>query len=123
MLYNPEYLTTDFQKIYHFEILKEFIWTNCKIPYSKINSLNSFENDTYYITLYPKDILNIRYFKPNKDGQLYVYLESITSPNNQISLYNTETIISKGLMDVNSHIFQDITKQIERNNKINICLH
>lgn len=115
-----EYLpgSNDDESTYYYEIENELIMIVCNnIRYEDIKISTDYDIHTYDLELNKGDIIYVKYFNHKKDMFRNIYLigykrDDIYTP------INNETILSKGFIRVNTMFFNDITKQIQRDNKI-----
>jgi hypothetical protein len=136
MDYIPGDIHENLQKEHFFLINQDFVWLNCgpKRLSEMSNSKGSFkmgtpENETKSINLSKGDIISVRFFKNSSTS--YTYLERVIYNNGDVIDYKTESIISLTLIENNldpgevqnkSWLFTDVTKEFERDKKIEIIL-
>jgi hypothetical protein len=133
MDYIPGDIHENLQKEHFFLINQDFVWLNCG-PKRLSEMSNSFkmgtaENETKSIDLSKGDIISVRFFKSFSTS--YTYLERVIYNNGDVIDYKTESIISLALIENNldpgkvqnkSWLFTDVTKEFERDKKIEIIL-
>ena len=115
-----EYLpgSNDDESTYYYEIENEFIMIVCNnIRYEDIKISNEYDIHTYDLEITKGDIIYVKYFNHKKDMFKNIYLMGYKRDDTYIPI-NNETILSKGFIRVNTMFFNDITKQIQRDNKI-----
>lgn len=110
MIYNPGILHESFQKEVYYYINYDFEWLN--------GSYLNLSDDSYItLSLKEGDIISVKFYKPTHN--VYCYL---CSHNNKIE--NTESLISKDFLDLNSKLFIKIDKKvIERDKAIDLIIN
>ena len=121
MEYIPGEIHESLQRIRHFLIEGDFAWINCcDKRYEDFSSTDDWERFTDTIELKTGDIISLRFFKSGQ--QCNCYLDSVESES-IITNYKTESLMSRGFIDLNNTIFKDITKMIIRDRMINKILN
>lgn len=111
-------------KIRWFKINSDgFNWINCKegFRFNDISNNGDWDKYTEVVNLKTGDIIGLRFFKISPLYYAYCYLECLISNSIKIK-YKLESIISKDLIEHNNSLFIDITKSMEREEKINKLL-
>lgn len=105
------------KKTHYYELSDDFIIIVCRedIRYTYLKTSEDYDVLTEDIDLSKGDIIHIKYFG-HRNEFTYTYLSGYTHNDIYVTV-NRETIISKPFIKINS-LFIDITKQIERDNKI-----
>ena len=125
MKYIPGIIHKSFQKPHYYEVLNDFIISICSIRNYELQTLGDYEKYTNDIILKKGDIVCFKYFKYSQTSTAYSYLVGYV--NEYYHEVNSETILSREFVTLNStemdgKLFINITKQVERDNKINLVL-
>jgi hypothetical protein len=129
MDYIPGHIHENLQKEHFFLINQDFVWLNCGPKRFSEMSDSKDWNETESIDLSKGDIISVRFFKSFSTS--YTYLERVIYNNGDVIDYKTESIISLALIENNldhgevqnkSWLFTDVTKEFERDKKIEIIL-
>ena len=96
MIYNLGILHESFQKEIYYYINFDFEWLN-----------GTYQSDSYTsLSLKEGDIISVKFYKPTHISYCY-----LCSHNNRIS--NTESLISKDFLDINSKLFIKIDQKVK----------
>lgn len=120
MEYIPGIIHESFQKTHYYEVLNDFVISICSIRNYELQTLDDYEKYTNDIILKKGDIVCFKYFKYSKNSTAYSYLVGYIS--DFYHEVNSETILSREFVTLGK-LFNNITKQVERDNKINLVLY
>ena len=125
MEYIPGIIHESFQKPHYYEVLNDFVISICDIRNSELKTMDDYEECTTDITLEKGYIICLKYFKYSQTSTAYSYFVGYI--NGLYHEVNSETILSREFVTLNStemdgKLFTNITKQVERDNKINLIL-
>jgi len=115
MIYNPGILHESLQKEVYYYINFDFEWLNG--PYQRILEMNCDSDSYKTLSLKEGDIISVKFYKPTHSAYCY-----LCSHNNRIE--NTESLISKDFLDLNSKLFIKIDqKVIDRDRTIDLIIN
>jgi hypothetical protein len=123
MEYVPRYIHEKYQQFHYYEILNDFtmsVLDNAR--FIDLNNVNDWDDLTYNLDLEKGDIICVRFFKSDQNASAYTYLDFYVRDEERFDI-ESETIISKDLIFINTSLFDNITLQYKRNLKIENILH
>lgn len=122
MEYIPGTVHESFQKIHALEVLRNFVVPILIKRWNESNLVD--DNSTESLALNKDDILLVRFFKPS-DYTAYTYIESVITKEGEFQV-SRECTLSREFVVYNTTpngaLFQSVTKQYERDKKINSIL-
>jgi hypothetical protein len=128
MDYIPGQIHESFQKEHFFLITQDFIWINCGLKrFGEINQSKDWD-ETSDVSLKKGDVIVVRFFKSTPTSETYSYLERViylrVYPNRheEVIDYKKESIISLSFIQSNLFLFSDVTKEFERERKLESIL-
>ena len=123
MEYIQGFVHDSFAKTHYYEFNMDFTMVVCNnVRYSEYD----FDNDGYDINFGKGYIMCVKFFK-SKEGpySAYTYLEGYYNLEGVYTKVNQETIMSREFVSVNSvggKLLIDVSKKMNRNNKIDLIL-
>ncbi len=121
MEYISGHVHESFQKIHALEILSDFVVPILIKRWNESNLVD--DNSTESLPLYKGDIILVRFFKPS-DYTAYTYIESVITKEGEFQV-SRESTLSREFVSYNTTngvLFHSVTKQYERDMKINSIL-
>jgi hypothetical protein len=124
MEYIQGFVHNSFAKTHYYEFNMDFTMVVCNnVRYSEYD----FDNDGYDINFGKGCIICVKFFKSKEDYSAYTYLEGYYNLEGVYTKVNQETIMSRGFVSANSEevggkLLVDVSKKMNRNNKIDLIL-
>jgi hypothetical protein len=118
MEYLPKHIHEKYQQFHYYEILNDFtmsVLDNAR--FIDLNNVNDWDDLTYNLDLEKGDIICVRFFKSDQNASAYTYLDFYVRDDERFDI-ESETIISKDLIFINTSLFDNITLQYNRDIKI-----
>lgn len=123
MEYLPKHIHEKYQQFHYYEILNDFtmsVLDNAR--FIDLNNVNDWDDLTYNLDLEKGDIICVRFFKSDQNASAYTYLDFYVRDDERFDI-ESETIISKDLIFINTSLFDNITLQYNRDKKIKNILN
>jgi hypothetical protein len=123
MEYIQGFVHESFTKTHYYEILDDFtISVLDNTRFIDLNNVNDWDDLTYTLDLEKGDIICVRFFKSDQNASAYTYLDFYVRDEERFDI-ESETIISKDLIFINTSLFDNITLQYNRDIKIENILN
>lgn len=127
MKYLPKQIDEKYQQFHYYELLNDFnmpVLDNAR--FIDLNNINDWDDLPYNLDLDKGDIICVRFFNRNFNANrlatYYTYLDFYVKDDERFDI-NQETIISQDLIFKNTSLFDNITLQYIRDNKIKNILN
>lgn len=123
MEYLPKHIDKKYQQFHYYEILNDFtmsVLDNAR--FIDLNNVNDWDDLTYNLDLEKGDIICVRFFKSDQNASAYTYLDFYVRDDERFDI-ESETIISKDFIFINTSLFDNITLQYNRDIKIENILN
>ena len=124
MEYIPGPVHESFQKIHALEVLNDFIVPILVKRWNESNLIDDKSTET--LNLVKGDIILVRFFKPgDTSSTCYSYIESLITKGDEHKIFR-ECCLSREFVvqnTINEALFNVVTKQYERENKLNQILN
>ena len=123
MDYWPKHIHEKYQQFHYYELLNDFtmsVLDNAR--FIDLNNVNDWDDLTYNLDLEKGDIICVRFFKSDQNASAYTYLDFYVRDDERFDI-ESETIISKDLIFINTSLFDNITLQYNRDKKIKNILN
>jgi len=124
MEYIQGFVHESFAKTHYYEFNMDFTMVICNnIRYCDIDDFDKDDGIDF-----EKDyIMCVKFFETKKESSAYVYLEGFYDSNGIYNEVNQETIMSREFISANSEevggkLLVDVSKKMNRNNKIDLIL-
>jgi len=118
MDYWPKHIHEKYQQFHYYELLNDLtmsVLDNAR--FIDLNNVNDWDDLTYNLDLEKGDIICVRFFKSDQNASAYTYLDFYVRDDERFDI-ESETIISKDFIFINTSLFDNITLQYNRDIKI-----
>lgn len=123
MDYWPKHIHEKYQQFHYYELLNDFtmsVLDNAR--FIDLNNTNDWDDLTYTLDLEKGDIICVRFFKSDQNTAAYTYLDFYVRDEERFDI-ESETILSKCLIFINTSLFDNITLLYNRDLKIKKILN
>lgn len=123
MDYWPKHIHEKYQQFHYYELLNDLtmsVLDNAR--FIDLNNVNDWDDLTYNLDLEKGDIICVRFFKSDQNASAYTYLDFYVRDDERFDI-ESETIISKDFIFINTSLFDNITLQYNRDIKIENILN
>ena len=122
MEYIPGQIHESFQRIQAIEMREDF---NIPVLKQRWNDTNLVDDDsTFTLNVRKGDILIVRFFKPNTSSTSYTYIDKLITDDTEHNILSECTLSREFIVKntLNEVLFSIVTKQYERDKKIEVLL-
>lgn len=122
MEYIPGTIHESFQKLHALELLNDYNLPILQQRWSESNLID--DNSVNSLELLKGAVILVRFFKPSDCSTSYTFIESILSGDMEIKVMSETTLSREFVVQntINDVLFYVVTKQYERDKKINSIL-